>query len=48
MKIRFKNLEHADHDIWDRDEDEALDLTKKKIDKTMKDLTKEIEFYEMS
>jgi hypothetical protein len=45
MKTRLKNLEEADHDIWERDDEEQFDLTKKKLDKTIKDLTSEIEFY---
>ena len=41
-------MNEADEDIWSRDEDEQFDLTKKKIDTSIKKLEKEIEFYTMS
>ena len=38
-------MQEADSDIWSRDEDEMLNLTKKKLDTSIKSLQNEIRFY---
>ena len=45
MKLRLKNMNEADKDLWSRDDEESFELTKKKMDSTIKNLEKEVEFY---